>query len=671
MALKRPSLGNMSSVDLEDEECTDVQLALADCLWTTARDGAVRLRMEETGIAAEPPITTLQLFQRTVQLCGNKPALATKRGGQWETTTYLQYYQQCRAAAKSFLLLGLEPFHGVGILGFNSAEWFIADIGAIMAGGLAVGIYATSSPEACQYVAANCEANVLVVENHQQLVKILEIEDQLPHLKAIVQYHDELNEERAGLYTWKDFMELGTGVPDSKLDNIIASRKANQCCTLIYTSGTTGRPKGVMLSHDNITWVTKAFGESLNLTDNEVTVSYLPLSHVAAQILDIWIPICFGGTTYFANPDALKGTLVSTLQEVRPTTFFGVPRVWEKIQEKMKDMGSKSSFIKQKISSWAKKIGLGANYNRMNGINSTPWGYALADSLVFQRVKTALGLDRCSTCLTGAAPISRDTIEYFLSLDIPLLVGYGMSECAGPHTVSLHEAFRTSSCGRCLVGCMIRIHQPQEDGAGEICYWGRHVFMGYLNMPEMTMEALDEEGWLHSGDLGKLDQDGFLYVTGRIKELVITAGGENVPPVPIEDALKEELPIISNAMLVGDQRKFLSMLLTLKCTVDVDTGEPQDDLTAEAIQFCQQLGSSATRVSEVIGTKDPAIYEVIQEAMDRVNQKALSNAQKVQKWAILGKDFSIAGGELGPTLKLKRPVVLSMYEKVIDGFYVS
>ncbi|XP_069482841.1 long-chain-fatty-acid--CoA ligase ACSBG2-like isoform X2 [Ambystoma mexicanum] len=593
MALKRPSLGNMSSVDLEDEECTDVQLALADCLWTTARDGAVRLRMEETGIAAEPPITTLQLFQRTVQLCGNKPALATKRGGQWETTTYLQYYQQCRAAAKSFLLLGLEPFHGVGILGFNSAEWFIADIGAIMAGGLAVGIYATSSPEACQYVAANCEANVLVVENHQQLVKILEIEDQLPHLKAIVQYHDELNEERAGLYTWKDFMELGTGVPDSKLDNIIASRKANQCCTLIYTSGTTGRPKGVMLSHDNITWVTKAFGESLNLTDNEVTVSYLPLSHVAAQILDIWIPICFGGTTYFANPDALKGTLVSTLQEVRPTTFFGVPRVWEKIQEKMKDMGSKSSFIKQKISSWAKKIGLGANYNRMNG------------------------------------------------------------------------------CGRCLVGCMIRIHQPQEDGAGEICYWGRHVFMGYLNMPEMTMEALDEEGWLHSGDLGKLDQDGFLYVTGRIKELVITAGGENVPPVPIEDALKEELPIISNAMLVGDQRKFLSMLLTLKCTVDVDTGEPQDDLTAEAIQFCQQLGSSATRVSEVIGTKDPAIYEVIQEAMDRVNQKALSNAQKVQKWAILGKDFSIAGGELGPTLKLKRPVVLSMYEKVIDGFYVS
>ncbi|KAJ1212741.1 hypothetical protein NDU88_000388 [Pleurodeles waltl] len=208
--------------------------------------------MEEAGPASEPPITTLQLFKDAVQRYGNRPAMAVKRDGRWETTTYLQYYQQCRAAAKSFLKLGLQRFHGVGILGFNSPEWFIADVGAIMAGGIPAGIYTTSSADACQYVASNSEANVLVVENHHQLEKILQIQDQLPHLKAIVQYQDELVKKRPNLYTWKEFMQLGSSVPDAELDAIFDSQKVNQCCTLIYTSGTTGQPKGVMLSHDNV-----------------------------------------------------------------------------------------------------------------------------------------------------------------------------------------------------------------------------------------------------------------------------------------------------------------------------------------------------------------------------------------------------------------------------------
>ncbi|KAJ1212740.1 hypothetical protein NDU88_000388 [Pleurodeles waltl] len=182
-------------------------------------------------------------------------------------------------------------------------------------------------------------------------------------------------------------------------------------------------------------------------------------------------------------------------------------------------------------------------------------------------------------------------------------------------------------------------------------------------MVEKTREALDEEGWLHSGDIGKFDQDDFLYLTGRIK------GGENVPPVPIENALKEEVPIVSNAVLIGDKRRFLSMLITLKCTMHPNTLQPGDDLTPDAIQFCQQLGSSATRVSEVVRYKDPAIYKAIQEGLDRVNKTAVSNAQRVQKWTILEKDFSIDGGELGPTLKLKRPVILDMYAKVIEEFY--
>ncbi|KAK7145870.1 hypothetical protein R3I93_013563 [Phoxinus phoxinus] len=644
--------------------------------WTTCRDGEVKLRMGESGPEAEPAMTVNQMFTSTVQRFGNYKALGWKEGEQWKTMTYSEYYTSCRTAAKSFLKLGLKRYHGVGILGFNSAEWFIADIGAILAGGFAVGIYTTNSPEACQYVAENCQANILVVENHRQLQKILQVQDKLPHLKAIIQYKDELKEKRPNLYTWAEFMELGRNEPDAQLDDIISSQKPNQCCTLIYTSGTTGQPKGVMLSHDNLTWTAFATGRDVSLTDadksQEVVVSYLPLSHIAAQMIDIWLPMMAGGVAYFAQPDALKGTLANTLREVRPTAFMGVPRVWEKMQEKMKSIGAKSSTVRRKVASWAKDVGLQTNLNKMelNGNLSTkPLNYRLAKRLVFRKVRKALGLDRCTRCYTGAAPITKETLEFFLSLDIPLFELYGMSESSGPHTISLPDAFRITSCGKVIPGCKTKIFSPDVDGNGEICFWGRHVFMGYLNMPDKTEEALDTDGWLHSGDLGKHDQNDFLFITGRIKELIITAGGENIPPVPIEDAVKEAIPLISNAMLIGDKRKFLSMLLTIKCEVNGETGAPEDELTPEAVELCRKLGSNGTRVSEIAGGRDRAVNAAIQDAITRVNEKATSNAQRIQKWTVLDQDFSIPGGELGPTMKLKRPVVMKMYKDQIESFY--
>ncbi|KAI5088267.1 long-chain-fatty-acid--CoA ligase ACSBG2 isoform X1, partial [Silurus meridionalis] len=658
------------AVDADDESIPitgEVCLAPADQYWSVTRDKAVKLRMDESGKGAEPPLTIHQMFQWTVDNFGNHPALCSKEKGTWVSITYKQYQQKCRAAAKSFLKLGLERFHGVGILGFNSPEWFIANIGCIMAGGLGTGIYTTNSPEACHYVAYNCEANVLVVENDKQLAKILQIKDQLPHLKAIVQYKGEVKNKMPDLYTWSEFMKLGEEVSDAQLDEVINSQKANECCTLIYTSGTTGNPKGVMLSHDNITWITSAAGSVFNLNNGEdCLLSYLPLSHVAAQVNDMWTALKFAATTYFAQPDALKGSLLTTLREVRPTSFLGVPRVWEKIQEGMKDIGAKSSFLKKRIASWAKEIGLQASYNAMNNNPLVPWGFTLADTLVFKRVRASLGLDRCKHCFTGAAPITKDTLDYFLSLNIPIYELYGMSESTAPHTVSWTGNFRVTSCGKVIPGCKTKLYKPDADATGEVCLWGRHIFMGYLNMPDKTSEALDSEGWLHSGDLGKHDENNFLYITGRIKELIITAGGENIPPVPIEEAVKEEIPIISNAMLVGDKRKFLSMLLTVKCQVD-DNGDPTDELTAMAKQFCRQHGVMASKVSEITGNKQ--IYKVIQDGMDKVNAKAVSNAQKIQKWMLLSHDFSITGGELGPTMKLKRPVVAKMYKNEIDNFY--
>uniref|UniRef100_A0A669EWU2 long-chain-fatty-acid--CoA ligase n=1 Tax=Oreochromis niloticus TaxID=8128 RepID=A0A669EWU2_ORENI len=621
-------------------------LAPADLLWSSGREQAVRLRMEDSGPGSETPITIHQMFLETVEKYGDHPALVSKKDGQWMTLTWNQYYEQCRAAAKSFLKLGLERYHGVGILGFNSAEWFISDIGCILAGGLAAGIYTTNSPEACQYVAANCEANVLVVENQKQLDKILQVKDHLPHLRAIVQYKGELQQKAPFLYTWEEFMKLGEDVPDEQLNAVIDSLRPNECCTLIYTSGTTGNPKGVMLSHDNITWTAHMGCTILKAKGGEeILVSYLPLSHVAAQMVDIWVCMGFAGTIYFADPDALKGSLVNTLKEVRPTCFLGVPRVWEKIEEKMK----------------ATAAGILEEHNQV------PWGFMLANNLVFKKVRAALGLDRCKICCTGAAPITKDTLDYFMSLNIPVKELYGMSESCGPHTVSINE-YRVTSCGKVMIGCKVKLVNTDADGNGEICFWGRNIFMGYLNMPDKTAEALDEDGWLHTGDLGRHDEQDFLYITGRIKELIITAGGENIPPVPIEDAVKSELPIISNAMLIGDKLKFLSMLLTLKCVVD-DNGEPTDELNQEALEFCQQHGVKATKVSEITANKEPAIYSAIQAGIERVNARSTSNAQKVQKWDIVERDFSVTGGELGPTMKLRRPIVVKMYQEKINEMY--
>ncbi|KAK7889312.1 hypothetical protein WMY93_024872 [Mugilogobius chulae] len=277
-----------------------------------------------------------------------------------------------------------------------------------------------------------------------------------------------------------------------------------------------------MLSHDNLTWTAMSTCRHVHLTEatqsQEVVVSYLPLSHIAAQMVDIWVNMKVGGTTHFAQPDALKGSLVNTMKEVRPTAFMGVPRVWEKMQEKMKAIGAKSSTVRRKVAAWAKDVGLQANLSKFNQNGASPpspLSYHIAKKLVFTKVHT---------------------LEFFLSLNIPLYELFGMSESSGPHTISVPEAFRLTSVGKEIPGCRTKLLSPDEDGNGEICLWGRHVFMGYLNMADKTEEALDSEGWLRS-------------------ELIITAGGEKRSSCSIEEALKEQLPFISNAMLIRRQEE--------------------------------------------------------------------------------------------------------------------
>lgn len=656
----------------EEDYIRPNQIKPADNLVTTDPSGCVRLRIPESGKAIEtlPPISVPGYMKRAAERYADKIALGWKEGSTWKTFTYREYLKQIRTTAKAFIHLGLEEKHSVCILGFNSVEWFLSDLGAIFAGGIAVGIYTTNSPEACKYCAEVSKANIIVVEDEQQLEKILSIRSTLPQLKAIVQYSGE--PKQSDVLSWKQLLEIGESLPEELVDERLKRIGINECCTLVFTSGTVGNPKAVMLSHDNLTYDATVIFERLRLSvGDEVLVSYLPLSHVAAQTVDIYLSMCAGAAVYFGDKNALKGSLINTLQEIRPTKFLGVPRVYEKIYEKMQQVAAQNGFIKKAIASWAKEYTLQHHLDLINGIETKSWAYALASSIIFKKIKEALGLQRCNFFCSAAAPLSSDIKKYFMSIDIPIMECFGMSEASGGHTLAIESANNLNSIGTTIPGLRTKIFNPEPDGQGEICMYGRHICMGYIGELEKTREAIDDEGWLHTGDLGRIDEKGFVYITGRLKELLITAGGENIPPVPIEQQVKQELPHISNAFLIGDKRKFLSVLLTLKSEVDPETGAPLDQLLSSTQNWLKSLGCPATTVTEVLKAgPDPKLMASIQDAIKRVNEKATSRAQKIQKVSILPADFSVVTGELGPTMKVKRKIVDQKYADIIESMYI-
>jgi long-chain-fatty-acid--CoA ligase ACSBG len=536
------------------------------------------------------------------------------------------------------------------------------------------GVYTTNSIDSCLHILESSEANIVVVDDAKQMEKIHAIKDKLPHLKAVIQTigpYAQYVKKADGYWRWSELEPLETESVEEEYNKRAADIAANECCCLIYTSGTVGMPKGVMLSHDNLTW--DSYTVTVHLPNlqmgKESLISYLPLSHVAGQMVDIFFPMTMAAAVYFADRDALKGTLVKTLAEAQPTLFLGVPRVYEKIQEKMMAVGAQSGALKKVIGSWAKGIAMQHHLDRMAGRPSNSLQYKIANKLVMSKVKHALGLARTKYMVTGAAPMSVETKKYFLSLDMPILDVYGMSESTGGHSLSTLEAPFFETSGKNMPGIKTKIINLDEKGHGEICLKGRHVFMGYLNDPEKTNETLDDEGWLHTGDVGYVDKDGFVFITGRIKELIITAGGENIPPVPIENLLKAECSVLSNAMLIGDKKKFLTMLVTLKTEMNSE-GAPRDELAAETLKWLEGMDLGYTKLSEVLAAgPEPKVVQAIQEAINRANKSSASNAQKVQKFAILPHDFSIPTGELGPTMKLKRNVVSEMYNDVIEKFY--
>ncbi|CAN8075235.1 unnamed protein product [Agarophyton chilense] len=573
--------------------------------------------------------------------------------------TMSEFYQISRRVAKALLHLRLQPFEGVAILGFNSLNWFAADIGATLAGCLPAGIYTTNKAEIVAYIINHSRSRVVFVDDQPALDKVLSVADQCPQLASIVVWgnvdvssymsHAEL------VRSWDQFLALANDVSDADLDARASAQAPENVCKLIYTSGTTGPPKAVMISHDNVVFTATVTGILVGASIDDHLVSFLPCSHIAANMVDITGSIVTGLKVTFAEPDALKGSLVKTLKKVRPTLFLAVPRVFEKIQEKLLQIGAQNGPIKRAISSWAKSIGTAASLARDTGDELMPWGYKLARMLVFDNVKKALGLDRCRLIFNSAAPLQRTTEAYFKSLDIRIIDIYGMSEGTGPLTANV-GGYKAGTSGKVIPGGEVKAINPDQTGEGELCFRGRNIFVGYLDNPEETSKTIDQNGFIHSGDLGRVDEDGYVSITGRVKELLVTAGGENVAPALAECTIRDELDGIARAFAVGDKKNFISCLL-------VPYMDEEGNLIGPAANVNPDLKTAADAVN------DPVWLNYINEGLERANKHAISNAAKVRKFRLLYKDFTVEGGELTPTMKVKRKVVVEKYASLIEEMY--
>merc|ERR1712127_255390 len=420
-----------------------------------------------------------------------------------------------------------------------------------------------------------------------------------------------------------------------------------------------------MLSHDNITFTTKRACDTFNFQHgSERVLSYLPLSHVAAQMVDIHAMICLAGCVYFADKNVLKSTLLDNLNWCKPTRFLGVPRVWEKVMEKMLEKAKDIKGLKKTVSTKAKVVGLKFH---LNGSHAAQ--FKIFQKIYYSKVKALLGLGECKSFITGAAPMERQTFNYFLSLDIRILELYGMSESSGPHTFNTVEKNRMGSVGVLMASAQSQLIRPNNDDVTEdkeLMMWGRHVMMGYANREDATRKDMTEDGWLKTGDLVNIDSEGYHFIVGREKDLIITAGGENIAPQPIHNLVKEQLPCISQVLLLGDKQKFVSCFLTLAVEVDTETMEPSGRLSIAAKDWCRSVGSQASTVQEVLEGPDLAVMRNIQAGIDRANKQAVSNAQRIQKWMIIPRDFSLPGGELGPTMKVKRAAVVKKYDGCVE-----
>jgi long-chain acyl-CoA synthetase len=571
-----------------------------------------------------------------------RPALRHKLGDQWVDVSYAELGDIAREIALGLVDLGLEPGDKVSILAHTRVEWTEACFGILTAGGVLVTIYQTNSAEECQYVLAHSDSRMVFVEDGEQLEKIRTVEADCPRLEQIVVFEPGAAELGDAL-TLERLRERGRGRDRSEWEARYSAVSPDDMCVYIYTSGTTGPPKGCLLSHRNYRTITDSSVAESVLEEGDSCYLFLPLAHAFAVLIQ-FILLDLGATLAYWSRDPQK--IIGELMEVNPTYFPSVPRMFEKIYTLATSAAPDQEQLK-------KAIEVGFEVRRLQDAGEPvpeqlQQAFDQAEESLFKNVRALFG-SKIKECVTGAAPIAHEILEFFYACGVPVMEGYGMTETATVATVNRARGgnFRFGSVGKALDGVELKIADD-----GEVLIKGSNIFQGYYKNDEATRSTL-EDGWLHTGDLGRLDEDGFLFITGRKKDIIITAGGKNITPANLENGLKQTR-WISQAVVVGDRRPYLVALITL----DPD----------EAATLADQLGIENADPAAL--ADDERVQAEIQKALDEVNSH-VGPVEQIKRFAILDHDFSQDTGELTPSLKVKRNIVHEKFAGVVDNLYAQ
>jgi long-chain acyl-CoA synthetase len=596
------------------------------------------------------PDTVPKLFFHRVEKYKDRVALRKKDLGIWDKITWLQYGDMVRRVGMGLVALGLKPKDRVAIMGESRPEWLYADLGNLSVNGISVGVYTTCSAEEVKYHLSHSEARFFFVEDEEQLDKALEIRDQLPKLEKIIvmdmkglrHFNDPM------VISFDELLEKGRELDEKDpalFEQRVEKTRPEDIATFVYTSGTTGPPKAALLSHFNVLSNSNAFAKHVPAFDTDVILSYLPLCHIGERTMSVYHAINMGFTVFFAEgPD----TVPENLREVSPTFFFGVPRIWEKFHSAINIGVQNATWFKRQSYRLAMKVGETVALKKMSHqrLSFLLWSInQLASVTVFRKTKKLLGIDRARFALSGAAPISPDVLRYFHALGVNIRESYGMTETSS--LISMHKDgnIRLGTCGEPLPGVEVKIGED-----GEIIVRGDNVFQGYFKDEENTNRTL-VDGWLHTGDLGEMDEDGSLRITGRQKDVMITSGGKNVSPQYIENMLKSS-PYIVDGVVIGDGRKYLTAIII----VDEDN----------VIKYAQDNRVPFTTYASLTKTKE--IVRLIGEEVEKVNAK-LARVEQIKKFAITDKILDQEDDELTPTMKVKRKKISEVYRDLIESMY--
>ncbi len=593
--------------------------------------------------------TLLDYFFHNAQTRDDEVALRFKDRDGWHDISWAKYARRVEAAAAGLASLGLRSGDMIGLLSTNRVEWLVGDLAALSLGLCTVPIYPNSIPEQVQYILGHCGAKAVYVEDGAQLHKVLTVKAELPELETVVVFEDDLGAGVDGVRSWSDIVAAGQNASESEVAAAVAARDALDpaaLATIVYTSGTTGPPKGAMLSHSNLVAMAESLAATLQLEGDASSLSFLPLSHIAERLQGEVMAIRMG---YAVNMGEGIPQVAANLLEVEPTLLLCVPRLWEKIYAKIQSGIQDAPALRRKLFDFAMAAGREAAEVRAEG-RRLPLPlrvrYDVADRLVLSKLRARIGMGRAQRFLSGAAPLSAEIGSFFDALGITIQEAYGQTECTGVCTANNLPKVKFGTVGAPLPGVDVKIAQD-----GEILVKGPNVFMGYLKQPEATAETV-VDGWLHTGDIGEFDADGYLRITDRKKDIIVTAGGKNISPQNIENRIKTAAGI-SQVVVVGDKRKFLSCLVTMD---------------AEAVAEIWEREEWGAPPSEVGLPSDKRIRGLVQAAIDEVNG-GLASYETVKKFVVLDRDFTVEDGELTPSLKVKRRVIQRTHEAVIDGFY--